>query len=77
MGKVLRIGAAAVLVVALVSVGGASGSGGAVVGFGLTGYLVWRAWPAVTADLRRLGRVIGSSPGGRLRAGRPSGDGLL
>lgn len=49
----------------------------ALVGWGLTGYLIWRAYPGVRADLHRLnGLLPGSSGthGGRSLARARSGD---
>ena len=48
---------------------------GALFGWSITGYLLWRAWPAVKHDLSRLPRPRRYR--GRYAAGRGDRDGAL
>lgn len=72
--RFVRLALGGAVVVVLVVAGGGHGLVSAVVGFGLVGYLAWRAWPAVRGDLRRLGSVGGR---GRFSVASRGGDGLL
>lgn len=50
---------------------------GALWGWAVTAYLLWRAWPGVRADIGRLRGRLGRSGGGRYSARRRGSEGLL